>query len=177
MASMVAVVGERGYVETRVSDVLARAGVSRRTFYTYFINREDCFFAAYDAVVADLASMLHGGAEDAAADGISARLQRVLDHFARWPAHARMLLIEVLATGVRGAERQEQTIAALADRLAACPDWRSVRCDSLNRHEQAQAALGAMLRMVQLRLVGDSGAGMLSLAPALTVLATRMTID
>lgn len=41
-------VAEQGYPETTVAHVIARAGVSRRTFYEHFKDKEDCFLAAYD---------------------------------------------------------------------------------------------------------------------------------
>jgi AcrR family transcriptional regulator len=41
-------VAERGYAETSVADVIALAGVSRRTFYEHFKDKEDCFLVAYD---------------------------------------------------------------------------------------------------------------------------------
>src|SRR2546430_4460155 len=40
-------VAEQGYVNTTVADILARAGVSRATFYQLFSDKEDCFNAAY----------------------------------------------------------------------------------------------------------------------------------
>src|SRR5207253_2083261 len=39
---------ERGYPATTVADVVERAGVSRRTFYEQFADKEACFLAAYD---------------------------------------------------------------------------------------------------------------------------------
>src|SRR5215470_18432448 len=42
---------ELGYAEMSVEAIIARAGVSRRTFYEQFKNKEDAFLAAYDAVV------------------------------------------------------------------------------------------------------------------------------
>ncbi len=42
-------VAEKGYAETSVADVIALAGVSRRTFYEHFKDKEECFLAAYDA--------------------------------------------------------------------------------------------------------------------------------
>ena len=39
---MIDAVGEDGYRETRVADVIARAGVSRKTFYELFDNKQDC---------------------------------------------------------------------------------------------------------------------------------------
>src|SRR5262249_32434246 len=41
-------VAKKGYPDTSVADVIALAGVSRRTFYEHFKDKEDCFLAAYD---------------------------------------------------------------------------------------------------------------------------------
>ena len=46
------IVGEHGYVGMSVARVTARAGVSRRTFYDLFDDREDCFLAIFDEVLA-----------------------------------------------------------------------------------------------------------------------------
>src|SRR6478752_2700016 len=40
-------VAAQGYVKTTVADIIARAGVSRATFYQLFRDKEDCFLAAY----------------------------------------------------------------------------------------------------------------------------------
>ena len=45
---MVEVTAERGYADCRIADVIAYAGVSRKTFYELFRDKEDCFLAAYD---------------------------------------------------------------------------------------------------------------------------------
>jgi AcrR family transcriptional regulator len=147
---MVAVSGERGYLQTHVGDVLERSGASRRTFYRHFANREECFLAGYDAIVADLVRLLDEAGR-ASCDGengvwdrpLRERLEAILRHFSQWPAHARVLLIEVSCAGPRGLERDERTHAALAAQLAACPNWLPGRCDSLGREEIAQLAFGA----------------------------------
>jgi AcrR family transcriptional regulator len=41
-------VAEKGYAATTVADVIEHAGVSRKTFYEHFSDKEDCFLAAYD---------------------------------------------------------------------------------------------------------------------------------
>src|SRR5258707_2850574 len=51
LEAMALAVAEKGYAATAVADVIARAGVSRKTFYEHFANREACFLAAYDAGV------------------------------------------------------------------------------------------------------------------------------
>src|SRR4051794_32391335 len=45
------VVAEKGYARTTVADVIERAGVSRKTFYEHFRDKETCFLAAYDTGV------------------------------------------------------------------------------------------------------------------------------
>ena len=54
LAAMVQVVAEKGYGRVAVADVIERAGVSRKTFYEQFSNKDDCFVAAYDATVYEL---------------------------------------------------------------------------------------------------------------------------
>src|SRR5579863_1182793 len=49
--AMVQAVSERGVVATTISDLVARAGISRRTFYEHFDNKEVCLLATYDTVL------------------------------------------------------------------------------------------------------------------------------
>ena len=42
-------VAAKGYAATSVADVIALAGVSRKTFYEHFGDKEACFLAAYDS--------------------------------------------------------------------------------------------------------------------------------
>src|SRR4051794_24535271 len=64
LAAMATAVGEKGYAEVAVADVIARAGVSRKTFYEHFENKQQCFLAAYDAGV----EMMLGAIDEAIAD-------------------------------------------------------------------------------------------------------------
>ena len=52
-----AVVAEQGYAGMTVRRVCDRAGVSNKTFYDLFSDREDCFLAAFEQAVEEL----HGG--------------------------------------------------------------------------------------------------------------------
>jgi AcrR family transcriptional regulator len=49
-AGMIAVVVERGYNATTVTQVVAAAGVSRRTFYNYYSDKQEAFFDVYRQV-------------------------------------------------------------------------------------------------------------------------------
>ena len=47
-------VAERGYAAATIDDVVRRAGVSKKTFYDHFADKQDCFLAAYEAASEEL---------------------------------------------------------------------------------------------------------------------------
>src|SRR6202035_2490916 len=51
LSAMVREVSERGAANVSVAHVVARSGVSRRTFYEIFEDREDCFLAAFEEAI------------------------------------------------------------------------------------------------------------------------------
>jgi AcrR family transcriptional regulator len=51
LAAMVEVVAEHGAGNATVAHIVGRSGVSRRTFYDLFVDREDCLFAAFDTAI------------------------------------------------------------------------------------------------------------------------------
>jgi AcrR family transcriptional regulator len=49
-AGMIAAVAEDGYNGATISQIASAAGVSRRTFYTYFSSKEECFLDTYGQI-------------------------------------------------------------------------------------------------------------------------------
>src|SRR3954447_22598650 len=123
LAAMASAVGEKGYGAVAVADVIARAGVSRKTFYEHFDNKEECFLAAYDAGVEVMLDAIDAAIRDAAPGGplaiARAGTARYLETLAANPAFARTFLIEVLAAGPRALERRAAVHARFAEQLAA----------------------------------------------------------
>ncbi len=119
--AMVEAVAENGYAATTVADVVAGAGVSRRTFYEHFSDKEDCFLAAYDAGVDLLLG--HVAHEVAAAQGLEWRerirrgVRAYLEVLAAEPAFARTFLIEVFAAGPRALDRRSEVHGRFVDLL------------------------------------------------------------
>ena len=72
------VFAEQGYAAARVADIVARAGVSHGTFYTYYVNKS----AVLEDLVREAARRLHAIADDPW-DGPDVRgaLQRVIGRF------------------------------------------------------------------------------------------------
>jgi AcrR family transcriptional regulator len=95
LEAMLAELGERGYENTTVENVIARAEVSRAAFDAEFPDRDACLFAAYDALTERLlgtaTASCAGGHGEAWARRVRAGLEALLDELAAEPAIARAL--------------------------------------------------------------------------------------
>lgn len=117
LAAAVGTVGQFGWEGATVARITERAGVSRRTFYELFENRDECLLALLESVVTQVAG------EIAAADlsGLSWRervrggLWAILCFFDREPALARACLIESRRSGGVALAYREQTIDELVE--------------------------------------------------------------
>jgi AcrR family transcriptional regulator len=55
---------ERGYEQTTVDDIVALAGVGRRSFFRYFPSKEDVVFPDHERCLADMTAFLADGSDD-----------------------------------------------------------------------------------------------------------------
>lgn len=120
LGAAVAVAGADGYAAMTVTTVIARANVSRKTFYELFADREDCFLAAYELVVEQA---LHGLRAAFAIDApwparLHAGLAWALDALAGHPHEARIAFVEALAAGPRVLQRRDRVLHELSELLA-----------------------------------------------------------
>jgi AcrR family transcriptional regulator len=130
--AMIEAVSQRGYRHTTVADVLALAGVSRRAFYEQFANKQACFLATYDIVVARERKRLIDAwqGERGWSNRLHAACKALLDGAACDPRGARLVLIEALGAGSSASERM-QLAGAIFERLTAtayrlAPNWREL---------------------------------------------------
>lgn len=106
-----------GYGEMSVEDIISTAGVSRRTFYDYFPNKQTVFLACVDQVAQELRQTVKD-AFDTGEDPIGRATACIgaLTHFlAEDPARAEMALVEILAAGQEAIAKRNETMEFLAD--------------------------------------------------------------
>jgi AcrR family transcriptional regulator len=108
---------ELGYPDMSVEAIIARAGVSRRTFYEHFKNKEDAFLAAYDATVHRLATHVRRAylQQATALERLRAGIGAYLQFLASEPELARMGVVEVLAAGPRALARRGDALRLFAE--------------------------------------------------------------
>jgi AcrR family transcriptional regulator len=117
MAAVAQAAAEFGYAEMSVEAVVSRAGVSRRTFYEHFKNKEDAFLAAYDAVVRQQARHIRRAylEETTVCQRLGAGIRAYLELIANEPDVARMCIVEVLAAGPRAIARRNEAMQMFAE--------------------------------------------------------------
>jgi AcrR family transcriptional regulator/DNA-binding MarR family transcriptional regulator len=119
LSAMVEVAAESGYLGAAVAPVVARAGVSRRTFYELFEGREDCFLAAFNWGVKQVRAAMAEAyvSQRSWRDRVRHALAALLVLLDSEPELARVCVIEALGAGplvlARRGKIADELIAAL----------------------------------------------------------------
>jgi len=126
LAAMAGALAEHGYARATVDDVLKRAGVSRRTFYEQFDDKEDCLCAAYDDAERRFWATATAAAMPASdwPERVHAALGAVLSLVSLESETARLFTLEARAAGPAIAARH----SAAVDRVAATLRAGNRRC-------------------------------------------------
>src|SRR5215467_16170916 len=63
IAGLAEAIAENGYASTTIAHITRHAAVSRRTFYEHFNSKDECFVAAYEAVMEQLRERIEAAYE------------------------------------------------------------------------------------------------------------------
>lgn len=124
---LAAALAYHGYEDTKITDIVELAGVSRPTFYEHFEGKDQCFAAAYEDGVERLVAIVEAAAEGAGEwdARLSAGLGAGLDFLAASPPLAHLLLVESLAAARPARLEHERSLARLATALSPSADERA----------------------------------------------------
>ena len=121
LSAMIEVAAVEGYIGAAVAPVVARAGVSRRTFYELFEGREDCFLAAFEWGIKQARQVVVEayGSGRSWRDRVRRALAALLGLLDSEPELARVCVIEALGAGRLVLERRAQALDELVAALGA----------------------------------------------------------
>jgi AcrR family transcriptional regulator len=113
--AMSSAIAEHGFSEASVADVIKRAGVSRKTFYAQFADKEDCFLAIYDDRMGHLQTGAREAfdAQDEWVPALRAGLTALLTALSRDPSLAQLCFVDVLAAGPHAAAARNAAMREL----------------------------------------------------------------
>jgi AcrR family transcriptional regulator len=189
IAATIQVLEEVGYARMTVSQVIGRARMSRTTFYEVFSDREECFTATFEQLVAEVLPRIER-AYASQADwhgGMRSALATLLELMDRFPGIAKLFVVESLEGGERILRRRAEALdelalvidrgrspargggpPPLAARVLAGGVLEVLHMHMLRNDPQSfTTLLGPLMYMIVLAYLGsDAAAGELQLAPA-----------
>jgi AcrR family transcriptional regulator/DNA-binding MarR family transcriptional regulator len=164
LAAMFDVAAQRGVGNVTVARVVERSGVSRRTFYELFSDREDCLRAAFEQALAHARGRVLPvyEAERDWRDQIRAAVIALLCFLDEQPVPAKLLIAELHAGAQATSERREEVLAAV---IAAVDRGRAQsKASPALSSLTAEGVVGGALSVIHSRLAEDSRQPLLELA-------------
>jgi AcrR family transcriptional regulator len=151
LAGMVASANRTGYGGANVSEVIAHAGVSRRTFYAYFADRDECYLATLTDVQQRLLGEVRRAVKaHAAEDAFAAAVEALVRFAIHEPKQAQFLALDALTGTPEALDARDHGITEIArivaDALAQAPAGKATPDLPL------EIALGAIQRLLASRL-------------------------
>jgi AcrR family transcriptional regulator len=123
LRATVEVIGRQGFAETPVADLLAHAGIARKTFYALYSGKEECVLTIYDDATASLRALVERAYEPQGATP-KERIDFVVDALFQWVARepnlARLCIIEAPSSGAAGRKRMLSVMTWLTGVMG---DW------------------------------------------------------
>jgi AcrR family transcriptional regulator len=167
LAAMIDVCAELGVTDVTVAHVVERAGVSRRTFYEIYADREECFLEALDEGVARASRYALDGYDEKGRwlDRMRGVLTGLLAFLDAEHATGRLLIVESLAAGDRALSRRR----AAVERMVAFVDEANaeLKADKRTPSLTAEGVVGGVLSILHSRLLEDASGRFLELRNSL----------
>lgn len=149
---------ERGVLNVTVAHIVERAGVSRRTFYEIFGDRDDCFQAAFGEAIGRAEQYLARAYEPSAnwAERIRDGLESLLHFLEDEPVMGRLLVVESLSAGPQTIRRRKDLLALV---VAAIDDARHEAGASQTTATAltAEGVVGGVATVVHDRMLAGEG--------------------
>jgi AcrR family transcriptional regulator len=151
---------EKTYAATTITDIVARAHISRTTFYKHFDDKRACFDAALDRCLSELQEIAGASHDpsDAPADAARKAATAVLETLAARPGLAQLLTGDAIALQPKVIERYRRaTVPALEALWQAAGERPQAHTDPRLAFGQAQVlilnqiAIGRANRLPDLR--------------------------
>jgi AcrR family transcriptional regulator len=158
-AGFAAALAYHGYEDTKVTDIVELAGVSRATFYERFESKELCFDAAYGDGVERLAAAVGEAARGGRdwANQLSAGLMAGLEFLAADPPLGHLLFVESLAAARPARLEHERSLERLAEVLRppladgdVSPETARILAGGLASHLSGRILAGEAERLAEL---------------------------
>jgi AcrR family transcriptional regulator len=160
LTATVEAVEDVGYSRLTVAQVIGRAKVSRKTFYDVFLDRDDCFLAAFDEAISRAGVLVSEAYERESSwrDGVRAGLTTMLAFFDAEPGLAKLCVVEALGAGPRVLARRTEVLKRLNEivdlgRTSTATAARASRATREPADITAEGVVGAVFAVLHTRML------------------------
>jgi AcrR family transcriptional regulator len=166
LAATVEVAGEQGWEALTLTEVVTRAGLSKRTVYDLFEDKRACFLAAARDVMAQVSAvtLTAYGSAPTPRDGLAAGIRELLRFCGHDPRAARVYLVETAAAGPEGAALWQEHMEAMSQRAACALGELNGRLPA----HSGSMAIGGVYAVAQARVLAGQARQLPELAPEVT---------
>jgi len=169
IAGIAEAIAENGYSGTTIAHITRAAAVSRRTFYEHFPSKDDCFVAAYEAVMQELQQRVSEAfdAEEEWPQAIKAGIGAMLAFLASEPNLARLCMVEALVAGPVVVERYDAAIQSFVPYFREGREGRPPEVLARLSPTTEEALVGGMVSLISRRIIAGKTAELEQLLPDL----------
>lgn len=166
LSAMFDVACERGAANVTIANVVERSGVSRRTFYETFVDREECFLAALEEALRHVSLRVLPAYRSSGSwrERIRAALVELLTLLDEEPLLARLLVVESVAAGPRAQIRRHELLELA---IAAVDEGREAQEGSDAPPLAAEGVVGGAVSVIHSRLLSAEPGRLVELTGAL----------
>jgi AcrR family transcriptional regulator len=169
------VAADKGLAAVTVADVVRVAGVSKRTFYEHFADKESCFLTLYRLASVSALNTLRAAVQPALPwqAQVETALQAYFAHLSAGPRLLRTLFVEIHHLGEPGARARREVMASLADFMRETVSRDRPAAQALNP-AMAMAAVGAITELVLQAIERNEQAELVRLVPVASDIVRRL---
>jgi AcrR family transcriptional regulator len=155
LRAMVEVSRERGAGNVTVAHVVARSGVSRRTFYELFDNLQECFLAAFDQAVERASVPVVEAYERSGRwrEKVRGALVALLVFLEDEPGLGALMVVDALGAGPGALERRASVLEVLIDAIDRGKEEIGPGKRTLPTRLVAEGVVGSVFAVLHARLL------------------------
>ncbi len=175
LQAMAQLASDKGIAATTIADLVAEAGVSKRTFYEHFAGKEACFLALFRAASGSALRTLREAVvpERPWQDQVEQALQAYFAHLQMNPGLVRAMFVEIHHLGPPGLQVRREVLRQLVDFMLATVNA-SLSTPRLTP-ELALAAVGGITELVLQRVEAGQADRLTELTPSAAAIVRALT--
>ena len=115
------IIGQKGYHETTIRDIVKESGQAIGTIYNYFKSKEEMMLVAFKEFFEEM--LIYNDVQEKAftsiKDKVDGHIKYLIDYFVKYPAFLRIFVVELNNLYFKGSDEEIEKVIELWDQVYA----------------------------------------------------------